>query len=186
MNNCKLSNVTQIYLKRFYEILDEMIHGMTEAELTNSISHNFIAQMLPHHMAAIEMSKNILKYTTCIPLQNIAEGIIKDQTKSIENMKSALCECSELTNPECNLRRYTAETDRIMKAMFERMRNAPELNDVNSSFIREMIPHHIGAIEMSLSALKYDICPELVPILDKIISSQKRGVDQMRRLLRFT
>lgn len=37
-----LSNVTKQYLCRFYEILDEMILGMTGAELTDSISHNFI------------------------------------------------------------------------------------------------------------------------------------------------
>lgn len=53
-----------------------MIQGMTEAELTGSISDNFIVQMIPHHRAAIEMSGNILKYTTSIPLQEIALGII--------------------------------------------------------------------------------------------------------------
>lgn len=38
----QFSDVTKNYLCRFYKILDEMIEGMTSAELTNSLSHNFI------------------------------------------------------------------------------------------------------------------------------------------------
>ena len=39
----QFSEVTKRYLCCFYEILDEMIDGMTKAQLTDSISHNFIA-----------------------------------------------------------------------------------------------------------------------------------------------
>ncbi len=49
---------------------------MSNAKLTNSISHNFIVQMIPHHEAAIEMSENILKYTSNDSLQNIASNKI--------------------------------------------------------------------------------------------------------------
>lgn len=43
----QFSDVTKNYLCRFYKILDEMIEGMTNAELTSSLSHNFIVQMIP-------------------------------------------------------------------------------------------------------------------------------------------
>lgn len=71
----QFSDVTKNYLCRFYKILDEMIEGMTNAELTNSLSHNFIVQMIPHHRAAIEMSENLLQFTTFVPLQHIAQNI---------------------------------------------------------------------------------------------------------------
>lgn len=60
-----------------------MIQGMTSPELSCSISHNFIVQMIPHHRAAIEMSHNLLCYTTDIALQNIAVNTII--TKIITN-----------------------------------------------------------------------------------------------------
>lgn len=180
--NCTLSNVTKDYLDAYYRILDEMIRGMTEAELNDSISHNFIVQMIPHHRAAIEMSRNILKYTTCVPLQEIAEGIVTEQTKSIENMEAVLCTCGEKLNTQ-SVSRYQHRVGRIMNTMFERMGSACETNNIDADFMREMIPHHEGAVEMSENALSYDICPELKPILEAIITSQKRGIRQMRALL---
>lgn len=181
---CALSNVTKDYLERFYCILDEMIKGMTEAELTDSISRNFIVQMIPHHKAAIDMSLNLLKYTTCVPLQNIALGIVSAQTESIEDMRKILCTCSELQNSERDVKLYQRRVDMIMKTMFSKMGGACSDNNINADFMREMIPHHEGAIKMSKNALQYDICPGLKPILCAIISSQERGVMQMESLLK--
>ncbi len=179
----RLSNVTKEYLNTFHCILDDMIKGMTEAELNNSISHNFIVQMIPHHRAAIEMSHNILRYTTNIPLQSIAEGIIQEQTKSIENMLDILEDCSQKINSERDVYLYQRRVDRIMEVMFSAMENARTNNNVNGDFMREMIPHHRGAIEMSENVLQYEICPQLKPILHAIISSQRKGIREMERLL---
>lgn len=36
---------------------------------------------------------------------------------------------------------------------------------------------------MSENLLRYDICPELKPIVDAIITSQRRGIQEMEQLL---
>ena len=184
-NSCELSNVAKDYLDRYNQILAEMIQGMTQVQLSDSISHNFIVQMIPHHRAAIEMSQNILRYTTNIPLQNIALQIITEQTKSIENMQEIVCSCEAFQNSREDLCRYQDAFEKITDIMFSQMQSASATNQINADFLREMIPHHQGAIRMSNSALQYDICPCLIPILNAIISSQQRGVMQMRQLLRF-
>lgn len=183
MYQCKFSNVTKNYLNAFYGILEEMIQGMTRAELTDSISHNFIVQMIPHHKAAIEMSKNLLQYTTCVPLQNIALQIVEEQTKSIENMLEIENYCSELVNSCEDVNLYERRVGQIIDVMFSEMNNSCTTNQLNDNFMREMIPHHEGAIKMSRNALQYDICPELIPILEVIIASQEKGVIQMKQLL---
>ena len=181
---CMLSNVTKDYLTTFHCILDEMIQGMTEAELTDSVSYNFIVQMIPHHRAAIEMSGNILKYTTNIPLQNIATQIISEQTKSIANMREIGCCCRQCTSSKQDLCLYQRKMDQIMQTMFSKMDRARSTNQINCDFMWEMIPHHEGAVEMSELTLQFCICPELIPILDAIITSQKKGIMQMQQLLR--
>lgn len=185
MGNCEFSDVTQLYLKQFHCILEDMITGMTKACLLNeSISHNFIVQMIPHHRAAIEMSSSLLKYTTFIPLQNIAKDIIREQTKSIQEMERSIKSCDAFCNTDCERKLYKKRFQAITEKMFEDMGTAPAVNSINVNFMREMIPHHLGAIQMSENALKYPICPELIPILQAIITSQKQGVKEMRQLLR--
>ena len=181
--NCTLSNVTQRYLVAYRRILNKMRCGMTEATLTDSISQNFIVQMIPHHRAAIEMSENILQYTTCVPLQEIAEGIVTEQTQSIADMKAILPTCSIEISSAQTLCCYRREVDRIISTMLTAMDAACADNNISADFMREMIPHHRGAVELSRTALCYPICSGLRPILEAIIASQTRGICQMQRLL---
>ena len=183
-HQCEFSHVTKKYLTRFYEILDEMVCGMTDAKLEDSISHNFIVQMVPDHKAAIDMSYNILQYTTFVPLQNIASTIITEQMHSIENMMCALDRCSALCSSEQDLCLYQRRFDQIAETMFCEMRTACVTNDINANFMREMIPHHRGALRMCENALRFSICPELDPIIQAILVSQRAGIREMERLLR--
>lgn len=180
---CMLSDVTKDYLCTYNEILDNMIDGMKCVEMTDSISHNFIAQMLPHHRAAIKMSENILKYTTNLAVQKIARCIIEEQEESIEALESIECFCSEKENTRADLCLYERKNEQILNNMFACMKNACYTNSVNCNFLREMIPHHRGAVEMSENALCYCTCCELVPVLKSIIANQKRGINQMTQLL---
>lgn len=181
---CMMSNVAKNYLSEFYCILDRMICEMNEAELSDSISGNFIAQMIPHHKAAVEMSKNILKYTTLMPLQCIAENIIKAQTKGIEEMSEMKCKCEELCSSKCDLCLYQRNMNAIFRDMFNGMKAAHSDNCINCNFMREMIPHHMGAVRMADNALRYTVCKSLVPVLEGIIAEQRRGIVEMRELMR--
>lgn len=179
---CLPASGSQEYLRTYCGILERMIAGMTGATLNCSISHNFIVQMIPHHQAAIEMSQNILHHTQNETLWEIATQIIAEQTKSIENMRSILCSCTRLESPPEAVCRYQQHMNAIMSAMFTRMRRARATRRVDCNFLREMIPHHKGAVEMASITLQTGVCPELVPILQAIITSQEAGIDQMEAL----
>jgi len=182
-DSCSFHSSTKNYLTRFYEILDEMIRGMESACLTDSISQNFIVQMIPHHRAAIQMSENVLQYLIEPSLREIAENIITAQTQSIENMRNALPCCGQQTNPCQDVWLYRREFQNIVSDMFQEMNTAKATNNISDTFMREMIPHHRGAVRMSENALRYCICPQLVPILNAIITSQLRGIEEMEELL---
>lgn len=180
---CKFTEETKCYLSRFYEILEEMIKSMGDAELTDSLSHNFIVQMIPHHMAAVEMSRNLLKYNPCEPLRTIAKNIISMQEQGIQEMTEALKSCHKLINSSQDLCLYQHRYEQIVDNMFSQMNNACSDNNISANFMREMIPHHQGAIYMSENALRYCVCSQLQPILENIIVSQRQGVREMNRLL---
>lgn len=183
MNYQQYSDNTQQYLICFYEILNQMIADMTNASLSCSLSSDFINQMIPHHRAAIHMSRNLLMYTTNIPLQNIAQNIIKEQTQSIRNMQDIQNCCLSLHNSQDQINSYFNKYNSITWTMFENMQNAPTNNDINISFMNEMIPHHEGAVRLSKNALEHCICPQLIPILEAIITSQEKGISEMKKQL---
>ncbi|WP_052414652.1 DUF305 domain-containing protein [Paenibacillus sp. FSL R5-0345] len=131
--NPKLSNVTQAYLNEFCKILQTMIRRMTSVPLLCSISNTFIRQMIPHHLAAIEMSRNILRYTTNLELQSIATNIISAQTKSISNMQAIQCKCRMLTNTDFERSQYMKRFEKIAQTMFAEMGSAAVTNGVNAN-----------------------------------------------------
>lgn len=176
------SGAAENYLNEYRRILDNMIDGMTRAPLTDSISNNFIVQMIPHHMAAIEMSENLLRFTKDETMQSIARNIISEQTQSITNMKAIYAACLTLINQQRSVNAYESRINSIMCAMFSQMKTAPSDGNIDCDFLREMIPHHLGAVRMSQTALNFNVCRGLVPILSEIISSQRRGIRRMQSL----
>lgn len=183
-NNCVFSSDAASYLQEYKEILKEMIKEMTKIQLSDSISFNFIVQMIPHHRAAIKMSENILKYTDNEQLKKIAEEIISEQTESIENMLQIKESCQNSTNSSRNINSYKCLNNKILQTMFCEMKCAYSNNCINCNFIREMIPHHEGAVRMSKNTLRFPICCELKPILEAIITSQEKGICQMKKISR--
>lgn len=71
----------KLYLRRFFQILNQMEKQMTSAKVVDNITIYFIRCMIPHHQAAIYMCENLLKYTNYPPLENIANNIIQTQTE---------------------------------------------------------------------------------------------------------
>ncbi len=173
----------EAYLEKFQQILQTMVCEMTSARLLNSISYNFISQMIPHHQAAIKMSKNILSYTKDCQIEKIAQNIISTQEKSIQNMLSIQNMCRCCRNCHRAVYVYQMELQPIFDTMFNSMADACSDQYVNCNFLREMIPHHEGAVQMSKWTLKQHICPWLIPILESIIREQEQGIREMKELL---
>ncbi len=170
------------YLQHYDEIVKQMADKMLSPEITNNITINFIECMIPHHKAAISMSENLLKYTTYLPLQEIAKNIIQMQTKGIEEMKEIARTSYGFQNMPQEVNSYMDKYFEITKDMIEKMKNAPKLIYINLNFTNEMIPHHEGAIAMCENLLNYRIAPGLKSIADSIIQEQSKGVQELKQI----
>ena len=182
--SCKLSNVAKNYLNTFHCISDEMICKMTEAELNNSISWNFIAQMIPHHQAAVRMCRNLLQYSDDGAVRRLAQRITDQQTQGLQAMEGLLPDCGQPANPQMDLRLCHRRTELILRELFSQMGSAPEGNRLDLVFLRQMIPHHLGAARMAQNTLRYQVATGLAPVLRSTIDTHCKEVRQMRALLR--
>ena len=167
-NTCLLSEDSKNYLCCFYQTLDGMVQAMTTAGLTQSISHNFIVQMLPHHRAAIQMASNVLRFTENQAVLHLAQQVVRERTQSIDQL---------------DLRLYQRRMELIYRDMYAKMSRAPENNRLAAVYLRQTLPHRMGAAHMAETALRYDVCTELVPVLRSIAAQQKRELAQTRALL---
>lgn len=182
-NTVLLSEDSKNYLCCFYQTLDQMVQAMTTAGLTQSISHNFIVQMLPHHRAAIQMASNVLRFTKNQTVRRLAQQVVQERTQSIDQLENALGPAGQLVNPQQDLRLYQRRMDLIYRDMYTKMNRAPENNRLAAVYLRQTLPHRMGAVRMAENALKYDVCTELVPILCSIAAQQRREIAQTRTLL---
>lgn len=182
-NTYLLSDESKHYLCCYYQILDEMIQGITTAKLTRSISQNLIVQMLPHQRAAVRMCRNILEVSDNTAVRRLAQRIITQQTQTIETMEGLLPQCGQLDSSQMDLRLYQRRADLIFREMFTQMGSVPEGSRLNTVFLQQMTPHHRGAVRMVQNALRYEVCTELAPVLRSTMDSQNREIRQMQALL---
>ncbi|WP_041177492.1 DUF305 domain-containing protein [Brachyspira intermedia] len=71
-------------------IMDKMMADMAVIEITGNNDIDFLKGMIPHHQAAIDVSKKILEYTKDDKIKEIANRIIKAQEKEIEDMNNMI------------------------------------------------------------------------------------------------
>ncbi|MBO4119430.1 DUF305 domain-containing protein [Cupriavidus gilardii] len=73
---------------------------------------------------------------------------------------------------------FLAENDRAMERMMKDMAIAPS-GDVDRDFVRMMVPHHRGAIEMAMAQLRHGRNPQLRRIAQEIIATQQQEIAAM-------
>lgn len=181
MECCKMSDLDK-YVRKFEEILCQMANKMTTRTSVSDITLDFIECMIPHHQAAIYMCENLLKYTECEPLKKIACNIIETQTQGIKQMQEIAKTTCGFVNSQKDVNCYISKYFAITRNMIGRMRNSAKCENINLSFISEMIPHHEGAICMCENLLKYCIDPRLKEVAEAIVKEQSEGVSQLKEI----
>ncbi len=147
--------------------MDSMNMGGDSSSMMSNMSdsvkgdQSFIENMIPHHQEAVDSSNQILISTTDLELKAFVQNVISAQTKEINDMKSWYKNWFG--------KDYTADSN--YKAMMSGMvgKTATELD---KEYIKGMIMHHQGAIQMANKIQSITKRPELLKLANDIITSQ--------------
>lgn len=81
----RADEIIQAYQASMMTMMGGM-HGERDAD----INTRFVAGMIPHHQAAIEMAEVVLEYSEDAMLRNMAEAVVREQNREIREMRDWL------------------------------------------------------------------------------------------------
>ncbi len=174
------------YLEEQDKIMNAMIEDMKNIPNTKDPALDFLHGMIPHHVSAIAMSNSLLKYGgKNQDIKQIAEEIVKAQTKEIEDMKKLIKEIEE--NPKIDETKETEYLKEYNKLINDSMTHSLEQSDnpksVDEAFVQEIIMHHQMAVDMSKIILKYTDNEKITKLAQDIIEAQEKEIKYMEEIL---
>ncbi len=73
---------------------------------------------------------------------------------------------------------------KMMDSMMTEMDSVSLDASVAGDFLRQMIPHHQGAVEMAEYEIKYGKSPEMIRLARKIVTAQQQEIAEMETMLK--
>lgn len=138
----------------------------------------FIDTMIVHHGGAIDAAQLVATRAQHKELQELAKAIIADQQREVAEMKLWRSQWFGDSPQAVNMDLPGMHDG--MKDMDTSKLDALKENDFDLEFIRQMIPHHEGAVTMAKDVLTRDVHPEIKGLAENIIRSQSDEIDKMR------
>jgi uncharacterized protein (DUF305 family) len=149
----------------------------------------FLAEIIPHHQAAIEMAELQLERGTSPDIRTHAENIIANQQHQIDQFTRWLEHWYGLSPEEARdeapeeARQEMAALEEETQAMIEELEAVPAGEDFDVAFVQKMIPHHQGGIVEFLEPQSRAIHPELRVASAAGITTQQAQVADFRTWL---
>jgi uncharacterized protein (DUF305 family) len=148
--------------------------------LSGKTDLDFVNGMIPHHQGAVDMAKVVIQFGKDPAVKTLAAGIIKTQKIEIAKMQGWLKKADQnsLTISGDAVRANGQAMALMMKNMM-----VPYTGDADIDFIKGMIPHHQGAVDMANVALNFSHDPALLKLADEIVKAQEGEISFMKNWL---
>ena len=142
----------------------------------NGVDRAFVADMIPHHESAIEMAKIAQQRGESPFVKELADDIASSQSNEIATLRRE-DEGLEIAG----VKRGSLGVPAHMMGMDDDPAKLKTADPFDEAFIKMMIPHHEGAIEMAKVELAKGEDPELKELAQDIIDAQQREIAAMRK-----
>lgn len=147
-----------------------MNHAMMDHGSMVTSEEGFVVNMIPHHQEAVTTARLVLAKGESAELKKLAQAIVSAQEREIAMMKK--------WSKDWN---YATVTPTYQNMMGDGTRLSGKALD--TWFLRGMIMHHMGAVQMAESLLKLDARKEVTDFAREVIRVQSSEISQMKLML---
>jgi len=156
-----------------------------DADFTaGDMDRHFIEEMIPHHEDAVAMSELALTRASHSELKQLAETIIRDQTREIEQMRTWYTSWYGVDAPTGDDTFRGRTGNGFMRGGMMHDESDMEVLQAASAFDREfieqMVPHHQMGVMMARMVLSRTDHSEIEDLARSIIKTQTDEIEQMR------
>jgi uncharacterized protein (DUF305 family) len=148
------------------------------------IDRHFMEQMIPHHEDAVAMAELALTKAEHPELRGLAETIIRDQTREIDQMETWYRDWYGVDAPTDGGAFGGMMGGGMMGGGM--MSDSADLEVLKAAavfdkeFIEQMIPHHQMGVMMAQMVLARSDRPEIQELARSIIKTQTAEIEQMQ------
>lgn len=157
----------------FKEARDKMMQDMHSMKMTNDPDHDFAMMMKAHHQGAIVMSNVELSKGANAELKKIAQKIIEDSQKDINDLNSFIGS----HQPSKNSDFAKKQMDKMMKSMDMNMDHG---GNVDKEFAMMMTMHHQHGIDMAREYLKVGSAAETKKVANNTIKTNLEDIKKLK------
>ena len=161
-----------------YRTAMHRMHRAMNKPLSGSADIDFVRQMIPHHQGALDMARIQQKYGRDEELKKFNDWVIMAQTQEIAFMENWLRRKDRGEAIKAAPNYYGDAMKNMHHAMMVKFSGKADVD-----YVRGMIAHHQGAVDMAGVWLEHGGDPELRPLVHDIYNAQTQEIRWMRRWL---
>jgi len=144
----------------------------------NGVDRAFVADMVPHHQSAIEMARIAQDRGQSPFVKQLADNIVRTQTEEISTLRS-----QDKSLAAAGVKKSSLGVPTHMMGMNGDTAMLKTASPFDAAFMKMMISHHQGAIEMAKAELKKGQDSRLKTVAQNIIKAQQGELAGMRKQL---
>lgn len=143
----------------------------------NEADIDFARMMIPHHEGAIAMAKLVPGRSTDQRVLDLAARIERAQDPEIQQMRGWLTQWGAPTSPMGHSMPGAMSDDQMT------MLGHATGTEFDQQFLRMMIEHHQGAVEMARTELAQGSFADAKALAQRIIDTQQAEITEMQAML---
>lgn len=173
------------YMEDQDTIMSRMMQDMELTEDTGNAALDFIAGMVPHHAAAIDMAESYLKHGgEHKELKPLAQNIITTQRDEITEMETLYQEISASgKKDQAQADAYREAYQKMMAGHHGHDMGVSTRTSIDTAFAEGMLMHHQMAVDMAKDILKYTDETAVLELAQQIIDTQEKEITTMQDIL---